>query len=104
MSWQRTNVQAAASYLRERIATQSSDVRAKIVYEGLLDVLDPSRRTARLQREAATATKASVTVQAARERRNQSDRRGVDRRQTAGLPPGGIERRKGDRRRGNRRT
>ena len=56
MSWQRANVQAAANYLRERIAAGapgSEDVRSKAIYEGLLDVLDPARRTARVQRESA---------------------------------------------------
>ena len=38
-------------YMRERMAAGATDVRTKAVYEGLLDVLDPTRRTARLQRE-----------------------------------------------------
>jgi len=97
MSWQRANVQAAANYLRERIATGADDVRSKAVYEGLLDVLDPSRRTARLQRESAASAESAVTVQTARERRSQANR---DRRRAHASPPGGVERRAGhDRRR-----
>ena len=62
-------------YLRERMATGATDVRTKAVYEGLLDVLDPTRRTARMQREAASAAQAAVTVQRARERRLKMERR-----------------------------
>ena len=98
MSWQRTNIQAAATYLRERIAT---DARAKVVHEGLLDVLDPSRRTVRMQLEMAAAAKAAVPVTAARERRTQIERRHTDRRRANHGPPNGIERRAGhDRRTG----
>src|SRR6185436_14089106 len=100
MNWQRTNVQTAAAYLRDRIASGADDVRTKAVYEGLLDVLEPTRRTARLQREAAQSAKAAVVVQAVRERRNRSDRRySHDRRQAAAGLPNGIERRKGQERR-----
>src|SRR5437773_986339 len=51
MTWQQTNIQAAAAYLRERIAAGAVDARTKAVYEGLLEVLDPTRRAARVQRE-----------------------------------------------------
>ena len=102
MSWQRTNVQAAAAYLRERIGAGATDARTKAVYEGLLDVLDPTRRSARVQRELASAAKAAVTVHHPRERRGKPDRRGhADRRRTNGEPPSGLERRQRvDRRRG----
>ena len=99
MSWQRANVQVAANYMRERIVAGADDVRSKAVYEGLLDVLDPPRRTARLQRESAASAKSAVTVQAARERRNQASR---ERRRASVDPPGGMERRAGRDRRGNR--
>ena len=99
MSWQRANVQAAANYLRERITAGATDPRSKTVYEGLLDVLDPARRTARVQRESAASAKSAVTVQAARERRNQASR---ERRRASVVPPGGVERRAGRDRRGNR--
>src|SRR3954467_6304015 len=99
MSWQRANVQAAANYVRECIAAGASDVRSKAVHEGLLDVLDPARRTARLQRESAAAAKSAVTIQAARERRNQATR---DRRKADVGVPAGAERRAGRERRGGR--
>jgi hypothetical protein len=100
MNWQRTNVQTAAAYMRDRIASGAADVRTKAVYEGLLDVLDPTRRTARMQRESAESAKAAVVVQTARERRNRNERRGSgDRRVASAGPPGGVERRTGQRRR-----
>ncbi|MBI3403637.1 MAG: hypothetical protein HY048_19665 [Acidobacteria bacterium] len=43
MNWQHLNILAATNYLRERIASGVPDSRAKEVYDGLLDVLDPSR-------------------------------------------------------------
>jgi hypothetical protein len=69
------------------------------VYEGLLDVLDPSRRTVRLQRERAAAT-AAVPVQASRERRATHERRSADRRKLNSGSPTGVERRQQDRRTG----
>jgi hypothetical protein len=99
MSWQRANVQAATNYLRERIAAGADDARSKAVYEGLLDVLDPARRIARVQRESAADAKSAVTVQAARERRNQASR---ERRRASTGPPSNTERRAGRDRRGNR--
>jgi hypothetical protein len=102
MSWQRTNIQAAATYLRERIAAGASDVRTKVVYEGLLEVLDPNRRTLRVQRELVAATKDSVPVPVERDRRA-SERRGYqDRRQINIGSPTGVNRRKGEERRKGR--
>jgi len=98
-NWQRANIQAAASYLREVMARAPADGRAKVVYEGLLDVLDPSRRTARLQRERAAAA-AAVPVQAARERRATHERRLTDRRRVNTGNPTGTERRQKERRSG----
>jgi hypothetical protein len=97
-NWQRANIQLAASYLREVIA-KGADPRAKAAYEALLDVLDPARRTARLQRERA-AMAASVPVQAARERRATHERRSGDRRKVNLGSPTGVERRQSDRRTG----
>ena len=97
-NWQRANIQLAASYLREVLA-KGADPRAKAAYEGLLDVLDPARRTARLQRERA-AVAAAVPVQAARERRAQRERRAADRRRMNLGSPTGVERRRGERRSG----
>jgi hypothetical protein len=97
-NWQRANIQLAATYLREVIA-KGADPRAKAAYEGLLDVLDPSRRTARLQRERAAAA-AAVPVQAARERRARHDRRTSERRAVNLGSPTGVERRQSERRTG----
>jgi hypothetical protein len=102
MDWQRANIQAAAGYLRDRIAGGASDPRTRAVYEGLLEVLDPSRRRLRLQREAAAAAQAAATVPTARERRATPERRGRDRRRVNLGPPDGIERRTGGDRRGGR--
>jgi hypothetical protein len=103
MSWQRTNVQAAATYLRERIGAGATDARTKSVYEGLLDVLDPTRRNARVQRELASSAKAAVSVQRPRERRGKPDRRAhSDRRRINAGPPDGQERRSGVERRQSR--
>jgi hypothetical protein len=60
MNWQHVNILAATNYVRERIASGAPDSRAKDIYDGLLDVLDPSRREARLKGEA--AAKAAVAA------------------------------------------
>jgi hypothetical protein len=100
MSWQRANIQAAVTYLREQMKSASTDARAKIVYEGLLEVLEPARRTVRLQREATEAASA-VPIAVTRDRRQRVERRDrADRRLVNLGPPGGVERRKGDRRGG----
>ena len=100
VGWQRVNIQAAASYLREAIAKGATDPRTRAVYEGLLDVLDPARRNLRVQRESAAAAAAAATVQAARERRAR-ERRSKDRRKVNLGSPTGAERRMGrDRRDG----
>ena len=93
MTWQRTNIQTAAAYLRERMAAGAADARTRAVYEGLLDVLEPNRRTLRLQREMADAVKSGVPVQATRDRRNTIERRARDRRVADLGPPGHVERR-----------
>jgi hypothetical protein len=104
MSWQSANVQAAAGYLRERIAAGDSSPRTKAIYEGLLEVLDPTRRATRMQREMAAATKvaAAAAVKAERERRA-AERRRLDRRRMNLGSPTGVERRRGERRTGDRR-
>ncbi|MGH9312531.1 MAG: hypothetical protein ACRD1S_04960 [Vicinamibacterales bacterium] len=96
--WQRANIMAAANYFREAVSRSPDDLRLKSLYEGLLEVLDPSRRTQRYQRELAFG----ATI-ARQERRRGSERRtGRDRRHTDVGPPGGIERRRGSDRRGIR--
>lgn len=102
--WQRANIVAAANYLREKIAAGANDPRTRAVYEGLLEVLEPTRRLARQQREMAEATKAAAVQKATAkpvgdrraglERRAARDRRAsADRRKQNLGPPGGIERR-----------
>jgi len=94
MTWQQANIQAAAAYLRERIAGGATDPKTIAVYEGLIEVLDPPRRATRLQRESAVAAKAAVAVQAERDRRARKDRRTAHERRLASLgPPQGGERR-----------
>ena len=102
MSWQSTNIQTAAGYLRERIAAGDSSPRTKAIYEGLLEVLDPTRRATRMQREMASATKvaAAAAVKAERERRA-AERRRLDRRRMNLGNPAGAERRRAQRRAGD---
>src|SRR5262249_15177306 len=101
MSWQRTNIKAAGAFLRERIAAGDNTPRTKAIYEGLLEVLEPTRRALRVQREMAAETKitAAAAIKAERERRA-SERRRSDRRQVNLGSPTGVERRMGDRRTG----
>lgn len=101
MTWQQGNIQAAAAYLRERISAGATDPRTKAIYEGLLDVLDPPRRSTRMQREAAQAAKDAVTVKAERDRRAAIERRSHRDRRLVNLgPPQGERRRPPDRRSG----
>jgi hypothetical protein len=102
MTWQRTHIQAAAAYLREQMAAGAVDARTKAVYEGLLEVLDPTRRAGRLQRENAEAATAAVAGQAERDRRNHVDRRGYNNRRLVNLGPPRVERRRGIERRTGR--
>jgi hypothetical protein len=97
--WQRANVLAAAQYLRDVVARRPDDVKGHAVYEGLLEVLEPARRTIRQQRELSEAARLSVM---SREKRTGIDRRRGDRRRVnLGSLVG--ERRKGDRRAGRER-
>jgi len=50
--WQRANIAAATAYLREVLARDPDDARVKAIYEGLLDVVEPTRRNERQQRAA----------------------------------------------------
>jgi hypothetical protein len=103
MSWQRANIQAAVTYLRDHMKSDAATAaRVKTIYEGLIEVLEPARRTVRLQREAADAAKSAVPVAVTRERRQRVERRGQPDRRIANLgAPGGIERRRNpDRRAG----
>jgi len=102
-SWQRANLVAAVSYLGELIKKHPDDVRAKVVYEGLMEVLEPSRRVLRTQRDLHTAARAASPV--GKERRTGRDRRAGRERRVIDLgSPTGVERRKlADRRRTERR-
>jgi hypothetical protein len=99
--WQRANILAALNYLKD-LARIGQNPQAQTLAQGLMEVLEPSRRTIRLQREAAQA--ATAGAQAGRERRQRDRRRSAERR-TQQLPYTGPERRTGrDRRSGDRRT
>lgn len=98
--WQRTNVVAAANCLREAIQRAPDDQKLRGAYEGLLDLLDPSRLLARKQREQAESARHAAT--AIRNERRSAERRAADRRKANAGPPG-PERRKGERRTRDRR-
>ena len=96
--WQREAILKAAQLLRERFGNPPVDPQAKLAHDGLLEVLDPARRTVRLQRELTEATRVSVPVRSERRGR---ERRAKDRRKVnLGPPPGLAERRTGERRSG----
>ena len=102
-SWQREAILKAAQLLRDRFGNPPVDAQARSAHDGLLEVLDPARRTVRLQKELSEATrKAALTQKAERRAR---ERRGNDRRKVnIGPPPGVPERRQGERRKGDRRS
>lgn len=95
--WQRANVLAAAQYLRDVVTRTPADTKAQAVYQGLLEVLEPARRTIRQQRELSEAARSSVTM---REKRAGIERRRTERRRVNLGPPAGVERRKTERRSG----
>jgi hypothetical protein len=97
--WQREHIMAAASFLRSRFGNPPGDPGARAVHDGLLEVLDPTRRAVRLQREMSEAArKAALT---AKTERRATERRRTDRRKVNAGPPAGLsERRKGERRTG----
>ena len=102
--WQRDAIAKAASVLRETFGNPPSDPKAKLAHDALLEVLDPVRRTARLQKELSEATR-KATLVARAERRASRGRRAGDRRTTnLARPAGAAERRKDDRRRSERRS
>jgi hypothetical protein len=102
--WQRANIVAAISYLGDIVRTSPGDVRAKAVYDGLMEILEPGRRLHRTQRELTTAARAASPTgkerRSGRDRRARADRRVID----LGSPTGaerrsGLDRRHADRRR-----
>lgn len=75
--WQRANIIAALSYLKD-IGRIGQNPQPQLLAQGLMEVLEPSRRTIRLQREAAQSAAAGARSgheRRARERRGHSDRR-----------------------------
>ena len=100
--WQRTNVVAAANCLREQISRVPDDQKLRGAYEGLLDLLDPSRLLARKQREQADAARHAAT--AIKNERRAAERRATDRRKASLGAPSGQERRRVERRSKDRRT
>lgn len=102
--WQRSNVVAAAKALREQIARTPDDQKLRGAYEGLLDLLDPSRllvRKQRDQKEMADAARHAAT--AIKNERRAAERRAADRRKANLGPPRGVERRAAQRRSQERR-
>ncbi|MEO8678174.1 MAG: hypothetical protein ABI665_03955 [Vicinamibacterales bacterium] len=101
--WQREAILKAAAFLREKYGNPPSDAAARGAHDGLLEVLDPARRTVRLQKEMSEATrKAALTERAERRAR---ERRANDRRKANLGPPAGVgERRTAERRARERRN
>jgi hypothetical protein len=95
--WQRTHVLAAAEYLREILLRTPADVKARAVYDGLLDLLEPSRHVAR-QATNTSGAGDDFEVRAEKDRRSGRDRRV----ENVGAP-GGVERRRRERRSSERR-
>jgi hypothetical protein len=100
--WQRTNVVTAANCLREQIARVPDDAKLRNAYEGLLDLLDPSRLLARKQREQAEAARHAAT--AIKAERRAAERRAAERRKANLGAPEGRERRAAERRARDRRN
>ena len=98
--WQREAILKAAQLLREKFGNPPVDPQARLAHDGLLEVLDPARRTVRLQRELSEAAR-KATLATPRQQRRGKDRRARDRRKVnLGPPPGMSDRRQGDRRSG----
>ena len=99
--WQRDAILKAAQLLRERFG--EDDAQAQVARESLLEVLDPARRTVRLQKELSDATR--VATPPVKPERRQRDRRATERRKTnVGLAPDQPERRRRERRTTERRN
>jgi hypothetical protein len=94
--WQRARIVSAAEYVRDLARRAPGDDRARAVYEGLLEVLEPSRRMARQYRERHPAS----IMGSMWDKRSGYDRRVTDRRQADGGPAVPAERRRAQRRSG----
>src|SRR5688500_13039762 len=75
--WQRASILAALNYLKD-IGRLGQNVQAQALADGLMEVLEPSKRTIRIQREAARA--ATAGAQSGRERRTRERRASSERR------------------------
>jgi hypothetical protein len=94
--WQRAHVLAAAQYLGEIVLKSPADNRARSAHQGLLDVLEPTRRVSRQPVDRrAPAGRGSMW-----DRRSGEERRANDRRMTNAAPAAGGERRRVQRRSG----
>jgi hypothetical protein len=71
--WQRANIAAATAYLREVLAKDPDNARVKAIYEGLLDVVEPTRRIERQQR--ASGAPDGLERRSGGDRRSGKDRR-----------------------------
>ena len=99
--WQRASILAALNYLKD-VGRLGQNPQALSLATGLMEVLEPSRRTIRLQREAAQA--ATVGAQSGRERRTGERRRNAERRKQQSSHAGPEHRTGRDRRSGERRS
>ena len=70
--WQRANIAAATAYLREVLANDPHNARVKAIYEGLLDVVEPTRR---LERQRAHGGPQGPERRSGGDRRSGKDRR-----------------------------
>lgn len=100
--WQRASILAALNYLKDT-GRLGQNPQALNLATGLMEVLEPSRRTIRLQREAAQAATAGAH-QSGRERRTRERRRSAERRKEQAAYTGPERRTGRDRRSGERRT
>jgi hypothetical protein len=94
--WQRAQIVAAAEYIRDLARKTPGDERARAVYEGLLEVLEPSRRMARQYRERYPATMSGSMW----DQRSGRERRLADRRRSDAGPAVEVDRRRAQRRSG----
>ena len=83
MDWRRSAIEAAAEYLRGLIDAGLADEKTTEVYNGLVDLLVPTRSANRIQRAvsadaALTLMRAGLDRRAAFPRRRHPDRRVLD--------------------------
>ena len=95
--WQREAILKVAALLRDKFGNPPADAAARRAHDDLLEVLDPARRTVRLRKEIAEATRKPPATE--RPKRSARERRVATRRQPGkGAPEGWPERRTGERR------